>query len=221
MSWVSREDERIAQASRFRREVLRGPIPQGGSPYLDQNADLLNRAFGVTALLVGIAVLLLVAATGYYAQYSGALRWILFAIVIGAAGLLAVRALGGSIRDPARFAAPRTTPPIGGELSALRMTMVRANDGLAYSQVIAEDRIREAFLEKVRVGRDVPQDGIHAAVRDPRRHASLIGDAELAAFVYESAQNARRYPAGLSKPPKGEAFARRTSRLLDRMEAWR
>jgi len=221
VSWMTRgPDERRTRETEVRREVLRGPLPREGSAE-EERAGILIHAFGVSTLFLMILVVLLAAATSYYAAYSGALRWILYALVVAVAGFVAVRALRGVVRDPARLAAkPTAAPVIGGELTSLRTTLQRASGGLAYSQVMFEERMREAFLEKVRTERDVPEDVLQAAVRNPEKIFAILRDRELAIFVAESERNSRMYPASVPTIEKRENFPARVKGLLDRMEAW-
>ena len=227
MSWLQRgSDERLAQALQERRDIQRGPLPRKGSSYADEALATPERiwvnAFGVTTLFLIILVVLLTAATFYYAQYSGALRWLLFALVLGVVGFVAVRIVGALVRDPVRLASRSDAAnAIGGDLRALRTTLDRANGGLAYSQLLFDEALRRAFMEKVRVTRDVPADALAAATKDPVRLHALVGDRELTIFVLESARNSHRYPAQLPALPKQKDFARRVAHLLDRMEAWR
>lgn len=225
MSWMSRgTDERLVKAVQTRREVQRGPLPPSGSAYAEVRtpAQIAAQAFGVSTLFLVILVVLLVASTFYYAQYSGALRWLIFAGVVGLAGLIAVRALGGVVRDPAGLAAGTPTGGgVGGDLRALRTTLERAEAGLTYSQVIFEDRMRKAFLERIRVANHLTPEAIESAMRDVEALNALVGDRELTIFLMESARNARRYPASLPAIEKKPEFARRVASFLAKMEAWR
>lgn len=225
MSWLSRSsDERLVKAMQMRREVLRGPLPREGSVYADdlQTPERIAfNAFGATTLFLLILVVLLAAFTAYYAQYSGALRWLIFASVVGLVGFVAVRVVNATARDPARLAArARESAGVGGELRALRTTLYRADGGLVYSQVVFEDRMREAFLEKVRASRDLPDGALAAAMKDPGALHAILRDRELTVFVLESARNARAYPSSIPTLPKRAEFARRARQIMERMEAW-
>ena len=226
MSWMQRgTDERLLQALQERRDVQRGPLPRKGVGYADDlstGVRIWFNAFGVTTLFLVILVVLLAASTAYYAQYSGALRWLLFALLVGVVGFVAVRIVGSFVRDPARMILRKTTATgVGGDLRSLRTTLERAHGGLAYSQLLAEDEMRGAFLEKVRVARDLPPEAVAAAMRDPESLQRILGDRDLALFCLESARNSRMYPAALPQLPKHPDFARRVATILDRMEAWR
>lgn len=226
MSWLSRgADERLVKAVQMRRDVQRGPLPRAGSPYAEDiqtPAQLASRAFGISTLFLIILVVILVASTIYYAQYSGALRWLIFAMVVGVAGFLAVRMVGALVRDPVPLASrAQTVGGVGGDLRALRTTLTRAEAGLAYSQVVFEDRMRKAFLEKVRASRALTPEAVDAASRDVEALNALIRDRELVVFLLESARNARMYPSSLPTIEKKADFARHAAGIVARMEAWR
>jgi hypothetical protein len=216
-------DERLVKAMQA-REVLRGPLPGGGSAYAGDETNPVTTwtsAFGVTTLFLVILVVLLAASTVYYAQYSGALRWLIFAGVVGLVGLVAVRVVNATARDPMRLAARKgKSRGVGGELRALRTTLYRADGGLVYSQLVFDDRMRAAFLEKVRASRDLPDGALAAAMKDPEALHAILRDRELTIFVLESARNARAYPASTPTLPKRAEFAQRARRIMERMEAW-
>lgn len=221
MSWAGQStDSRLLRSLRG-RGVERGPVPES-----DAGADGLHRAraaaytFATSLALFVILVGILVAATSYYALYSGALRWLLFAAVIGMLGFVLARFLGRAARDPPRFAAREATPPVAGDLGRLRTTMLRADSGLSYSQLLFEEKLRRAFLEKVRVSRNLSREALDARLRDPEALRALLRDEELAAFVLETERSARLYPASLPTLPRRKEFARRAAHFLDRMEAW-
>ena len=223
MSWTSRRaDQRLARVMRGRRAL--GPSPSGaaaapGGPGAD--GILFHLTLSVPTLFVIVMFVLLAGATASYAIYSGALRWLLYALVLGVVGFLAIRVVAATVADPAglgaRIPAPANHP---GDLAYLRTTLQRAQRGLGYSQLVFEARLREAFLEKVRVLRDIPEDSLVAAVRDPARLQAILRDKKLTRFVLESDRNSRGYPATATALPKRTDFAGRTRRLLDRMEAW-
>ncbi len=226
MTWIQRGmDERLVRALEMRREVQRGPMPRSGSAYVDEAlgpARVAAHAFGVSTLFLVILVVLMAGATAYYSTYSGALRWLTFAGIVGAIGFVAVRALGAFVRDPARFSSRETTAKVlGGDLAALRTTLRRAEGGSAYGQLRFEDRMREAFLRKVQVARDLPPGAVEAAMKDPQALATILGDRDLTLFVLESARNSRMYPAALPALPKRAGFARWVGGVLAKMEAWR
>lgn len=225
MSWITPgSDERLMRAMRSRREVQRGPLSEEGSVDVDEvlgTARAAAHAFATNLVFLFIIVMILVAATFYYALYSGALRWLLFAAVVAGLGFVAVRFVGGFTRDPPNLAASGEGPSGGtGDLTRLRQTLIRADSGLAYSQLLFEERLRRSFLEKVAASRGLRPLDVERIAEDPDRLHDLLGDRELTVFVLECARNARMYPASLPTLPKRRRFGRRVALLLDRMEAW-
>lgn len=224
MSWLSRSsDERLLRSLQNRRDVTRGPVPESSSAYVD---DELGRAraaaytFATNLVFFVILVGILVAATSYYALYSGALRWLLFAAIIALFGFVLARFLGKIARDPPRLVARETSSPVAGDLGRLRTTMRRADSGLSYSQLLFEEKLRKAFLEKVRVSRNLSREDLDARTKDPERLQALLGDEVLTGFILETERSARLYPASLPSLPKRKDFARRAAHFLDRMETW-
>ena len=225
MSWLSRgADERLVRAVQLRREVQRGPLPQDGSAYASPETPVsfLSHPAGVSVLLIGAFGILLVAATAYYASYSGALRWLVFGMVVAIVGFASVRYAAAKAQDPVRLAvAGGQGQGVGGDLRSLRTTMERGDGGLVYSQVVFEDRMRKAFFAKVRSNRPFTAAALDTAAKDPAQLQEILGDRELTLFVLEAARNMRSYPASVPTLPKKAGFARRAAKTLEAMEAWR
>lgn len=226
MSWLSRgADERLVRAVQLRRDVQRGPLPSEGSPYAAESyapMSFFAHPASVSVLLIIVFAILLLAMTSYYAAYSGAVRWILLAMILAAAAYVGVRYAAANVQDPIRLGG--RTPwgaGVGGDLASLRTTAERADGGLVYSQVVFEDRMRKAFLGKVRSNRPVTVAALDGAARDPTRLHEVIRDRELTVFMLEAARNMRAYPARLSTLPKREEFAKRAAKTLEAMEGWR
>jgi hypothetical protein len=218
-------DERLVRAVQMRRDVQRGPLPREGSVYADESfgptAFFVHPA-AVSLLIVIAFALLLVSATAYYSTYSGALRWIVYAVILAALGYVAVRYAGSKAADPTRLSGiTARTAGVGGDLKSLRTTVERADGGLVYSQVAFEDRMRKAFFAKVRSNRPFTREALDAAAKDPVRLQEVLGDRQLTLFVLEAARNMRAYPASVPTLPKKEAFARTAAKVLETMEAWR
>ena len=92
---------------------------------------------------------------------------------------------------------------------------------MKYSQVMFAARMKDAFLEKVRVSRGLSRDAIDRAKADPEALMSLVGDRDLVVFVLESERNGRHWPALLRYLPPRRAYREDSDRMLARMEAWR
>ena len=226
MSWLSRgADERLVRAVQMRRDVQRGPLPQSGSPYAGESVgpiSFFNHPAAVTVLLLAAFAILLLAATAYYAAYSGAVRWIIFAMVLAFVGFVAVRFAAAKTQDPIRLGVPFPAGGgVGGDLRGLRTTAERADGGLVYSQVAFEDRMRKAFLAKVRSNRPLTAAALDTAAKEPERLQEVLGDRDLTLFVLEAARNMRTYPASVPSLPKKAEFAKRAAKTLDAMEGWR
>jgi len=198
--------------------VSRAPPPPGATGGVGARNGV-GWSFTLPALYMIVMFIVLVGATASWAVYSGALRWLLYALVLAAVGYLAVRLVAGTTEPPGLGPrAPAPAHPLG-ELSDLRTILQRAQRGLAYSQHVFEARLRDAFLEKVRVLREVPEDALLAAMREPARVRALVGDETLARFVLEGA-GVSRGDSGRALPKRAD-FAGRVRGLLERMEAWR
>lgn len=226
MSWLSRgTDERLVRAVALRREVQRGPLPREGSAYASDSLapmSFLAHPAGVSVLLVVAFLILLLGATAYYSAYSGALRWILFAGVLAAVAYVAVRYAAAKAQDPLRLGGVAAAGAgVGGDLRSLRTTVERADGGLVYSQVVFEDRMRKAFLRKVRSNRPFTAAALDNAAKEPERLHEIVGERDLTLFVLEAARNMRAYPSSLPSLPKRQEFAKRAAKTLDAMEAWR
>ena len=209
----------------WKKSIRRGPRP-GDEERYSQEAFARDRvmlmSFGTQAAFgLGFGVLMLAAAV-FYAQYSGALRWLLVVVVLIAAAYILVRIVGIRARDPRPFrATPRAERRATGDLRTLATTLDRASAGLRYSQVMFAARMEEAFLEKARVSRGLRAEDIDRARSDPRQLLAIVGDPDLAMFVLESERNHRNWPALLRHLPVQPGYAAHVDRILGRMEAWR
>ena len=209
----------------WKKEIRRGPRPGDASAYLGDSPApdrLVATAFG-TQVAFGVAFgVLILAAAVFYAQYSGAVRWVLATMVLAAAAYLVVRIVGARAHDPRAFRVePPTERQATGDLRNLSTTLDRAAAGLKYSQVMFAARMKDAFLEKVRVARGLPREAMDRAREDPERLLALVGDREVVVFLLESERNHRHWPALLRHLPTRRGFAREADRMLARMEAWR
>src|SRR2546422_11431130 len=102
MAWGGAVEPAQRRAS-WKREVRRGPRPGDESPFSQESAvrdRVLASAFGTQVAFAIAFSVVVVAATVFYAQYSGAGRWLL-RIVVVAAGACIGR---GVVGPPARGA---------------------------------------------------------------------------------------------------------------------
>lgn len=207
----------------WKKEIRRGPRPGEGSPYEQMMQDrYVASAFGAQVAFVGALVLIVAAALIFYAQYSGAIRWLLAVVFLAAAAFGMARFVASRARDP-RSLRPaslveRRAP---GDLRSLATTLDRASAGLKYSQIMFGVRMKDAFLEKVRVSRGLAPEDINRMRADPEALMRLVGDRELVLFVLEGERNGRHWPTLLRALPARRGYAREADRVLAKMEAWR
>ncbi len=209
----------------WKKEIRRGPRPGETAPYTDEDLirdRVMAGTFGTSVAIIGALGLVIVLALAFYAQYSGGLRWLLAIFVLALAAYLVARFVGTRVRDPRPLVpAAVTESRLPGELWSLSTTLDRAADGMKYSQVMFAARMKDAFLEKVRVSRGLSRDAIDRAKADPEALMSLVGDRDLVVFVLESERNGRHWPALLRYLPPRRAYREDSDRMLARMEAWR
>jgi len=209
----------------WKREVRRGPRPGDPSPY-GPEPDMRDRVIATTfgtqvAFAVGFGVLVVIA-TVFYAQYSGAVRWLLAIVLLATAAYGIVRFVGARARDPRPLeTAGSVERRAAGDLRTLARTLDRASSGMKYSQVVVAARMKDAFLEKVRVARGLGARDLERVRSDPEGLMALVGDRELVVFLLESERNHRHWPALLQHLPTRRGFAGEVDRVLAKMEAWR
>src|SRR3989454_12773836 len=96
MAWGGPVEPAQRRAS-WKREVRRGPRPGDESPFSQESAvrdRVLASAFGTQVAFAIAFSVVVVAATVFYAQYSGAVRWLLGIVVVAAGGCIVVRVVG-------------------------------------------------------------------------------------------------------------------------------
>ena len=215
----------VARKDSWKKEIRRGPRPGDAAPYTQD--DLLRdrivmNTFGTSIVFVGALAFIIVLALVFYAQYSGAVRWFLSILVLAVVAYAVARFVGTRARDP------RPLVPGGvaerrasGALWTLATTLDRASGGLKYSQVMFSVRMKDAFLERVRISRGLTREDVDRARSGPQALMALIGDPELTVFVLESERNGRHWPALLRALPTRPGFRGDVDRILAKMEAWR
>ena len=224
MAWGGPVEPAQRRAS-WKREVRRGPRPGDESPFSQESAvrdRVLASAFGTQVAFAIAFSVVVVAATVFYAQYSGAVRWLLGIVVVAAGAYIVVRFVGTRARDPRPLRVIRRVERRAtGDLRNLATTLDRAAAGLKYSQVMFAARMKDAFLEKVRVSRGLSREDLDRAWADPNALLALVGDPDLAVFLLESERNHRHWPALLRYLPNRQGFPAEADRMLAKMEAWR
>ena len=209
----------------WKKEIQRGPRPGDPSTVAHDPSvpDRLVATAFTTQVAFGLAfVVLIVAATIFYAQYSGAVRWLIAVGVLAVGAYVVVRFVGTRARDPRPFRPVSLTDVRAtGDLRTLSTTLDRATAGLKYSQVKFAARMKDAFLEKVRVSRGLRPEDMAPTRSDPERLLALIGDVDLVMFILQSERDDRHWPALIHALPKRPGFAQETDAMLAKMEAWR
>ena len=209
----------------WKKEIRRGPRPGDEGAYGSETAmrdRVIAATFG-TQVAFGIGFgILIIGATVFYAQYSNAVRWLLGIVILAGASYLLVRFIGTRARDPRPLQpATRVERRAAGDLQSLTRTLDRANAGLKFSQVVVAGRMKDAFLEKVRVARGLSPAEIEGLRSNPSALMGIVGDRDLVVFLLESERNHRHWPALLQHLPVRTGFATHTDRMLAKMEAWR
>jgi len=160
-----------------------------------------------------------------WAQYSGSFRWFLSLILLSIIALLSAYFLYAMVKGP-------PAPTVYQEFSAKRRAhyadlngmMERAEDGMRYSQVMLNERVADAFLERVRIAKGKSIMESHAAAMSVERMSEFCGDGELAEFVVE-ARDAVGKPAGKaggeSRKRESAKYVKKVTGIIDRIEKWR
>jgi len=224
MAWGGPVEPALRRES-WKKEIRRGPRGGDESVFIPTSIArdrLVMGAFATQAAFAVAFAFLILAATVLYAQYSGAVRWLLAVVFLTAGAYIVVRFVGSRARDPRAFGPPaRIERRATGDLRSLATTLDRASAGLKYSQVMFAARMKDAFFEKVRASRDLPPEDLDRVRADPRALLALVGDPELVVFLMESERNHRHWPALLEALPTRHGFAQEADRVLAKMEAWR
>lgn len=169
-----------------------------------------------------VASVFLLAYLLYVAQFSGTVRWFLGFAVIAGVALYAWYAVAQGTGEPAPLARPRSLARgLAGELESFTLVVVRANQGLPYSQVAVSSRAREAFSERARLARGLSADGMRRLERDAAGLRAAFHDPVLEDFLYlASAEPDSRY-RWVEEARARQGFDVELLRILDRMEGWR
>ena len=179
------------------------------------------RMAAVEAVLI-LASFLFLGYLLYIAQFSGAVRWFLGFLLVGAAGLYAWHQVHRRTAEapPLHVPAP-SLPGRTGELTSFTLVVRRAESGLAYSQALASSRARDAFAEHARLSLGLTPDAMRRLASDLEGLRRTFHDPVLADFLYAPTPD----PEGAShwlKTLHGKVgFEPSLRDVLDRMEAWR
>lgn len=196
-----------------------GPDPEGREGRGGMLVRALDVRSGFVEVLIAAGFILTILL--FYAQYSGAVRWILVLIAVAFGVLVVTRWVAVRVRDPPPLTSPRVpSAAASGDLGSLAATLERADAGLPYSQAVFSERLTNAFLERVRIARSLTPEEMDVIRTDSARLERLLGDAELAEFVREGDRLVQQWPDLARRGPRGRGYMRRARRVLDKMEVW-
>ncbi len=172
-------------------------------------------AFTIAVFVIILAALML------YAQYSGAVRWILAIVVLAVLALFLVRLVLKRTSEPQSLGLPsRPDVTMTGGLRGLAETFDRASGGMKYSQMMFSVRLKDAYLEKVRAMRGLTREELRRIRSDPAALFDVIGDRDIVVFLVETERNARDWSRIAAFMPPIKGYAQATEAILAKMEAW-
>lgn len=158
----------------------------------------------------------------YAAQFSGLVRWSLGFTIVAVLAFYAFTRISRVTVEPAPLVTrTREGAPLQGELGYFTSVMRRAEGGLAYSQVLASSRARDAFLERTRLARGLSPEGMRALAASPAELRDTVHDDLLADFLYLPSQDLEARYRWVREVREGGGFDASFRKVLDRMEAWR
>ncbi len=176
--------------------------------------------FPAVGLLLAFAVLL--GMLLYYAQFSGAIRWLLGVTALAVLAAIAWGQIQRRTAEPSPLVGPRSPGASrDGELDSFAAAVRRASRGLPYSQVLVASRARSAFLERARLALGLPSEAIRDMQRNPTALRQVFADDALVDFLYLEAGDLEDRSAWVQRARTRGGFVREFRDVLTRMEAWR
>ena len=166
----------------------------------------------------------------FYMGYSGILRWIAMLFVVSVVSISVIHYIWKeSIQVQKLTHNPNLNQCFYGDLTKLASTLKRASNGLFYSQMVIIIRIKDAFLEKLAISRNLSPTDLKKVKRDKEKLMTLIENQELVDFVLWSEEIDEKWDEYLIKQRsikmlKEEAKygeINNIEKILARMEAWR
>ena len=195
-----------------------GPVVERGDSHFGESLVVVAYVIFASCLIVGPFAL--------YAVYSGAMRWIITLILVSFAGIFAAKVLY-PLGEASKGRGGGESASRGKDgYAALKEMAERAEGGFAYSQKALNERIADAFLEKLRVKRGLQPQAVFRLSEDRQRLFAACGDGELADFVVESktAMTEKTEKHGLfgrkGMAKDGAAYKARAQRMIAKIEAW-
>jgi len=208
----------------WREGVHPSSRPRDIEPYATHKdlPTLVTASTFSTEVVFAIAFLLLVVATLLlYAQYSGAVRWLIAIVILAATAYILVRFVGIRTRDPSPFPHDKVAESYAsGDLQSLAAMFDRASEGLKHSQLDFTILMKDMFLEKVRVSRSLTKSDLDQLKSEPQALFGLIDDRELVEFLVATEQNDQNWSSAHQKLRAQRGFAQKMEMILTKMEAW-
>ena len=166
----------------------------------------------------------------FYMGYSGILRWIAMLFVVSVVSISVIHYIWkDSIQVQKLTHNPNLNQCFYGDLTKLASTLKRASNGLFYSQMVIIIRIKDAFLEKLAISRNLSPTDLKKVKRDKEKLMTLIENQELVDFVLWAEEIDEKWGEYLIKRRsikmlKEEAKygeINNIEKILAKMEAWR
>ncbi len=178
-------------------------------------------ASGVENAIIMGSVFMLIIATfiAMWADYSGILRYLIMLVSVTIVLLLPAYLL---FQNSARSYIPepeehRVRPR--GEVEEVRGIIKRAFGGYQASQVLLEDRLRQALIEKISIKKRMPTEQVRRISRTYEGALSLVGDEDLARLLSEFKTMGREKKVLFIRP--SHEYQERIERTIKKMEEWK
>ena len=195
------------------------PVTTGHPPGLEARW-VARVTFPTAVLLVALAVILGILL--YYAQFSGAVQWLLGVGALAGVALFAWSQIVRRTAEPAPLVGPQTREATReGELEGFAAAVRRAARGLPYSQVLVASRAHGAFIEHARLALGLPPEAMREVQRDRESLRRVFDDDVLVDFLHLRVGDLEERYGWVRRARSGGGFVREFRRVLDRMEAWR
>ncbi len=178
----------------------------------------------IFTFLTAIMVFLLLVFIPWSAS-SGILRWTVSIIALGIVALVVTKALYEDTSSLAHWKRRTELDEIiHSRLGDASGMVERANKGYDASQALLEERIREAFLERLKGGRGLSGSEVEELLSNPDRLKREIDDEVIADFLLSSKSFREAGKSNLlSNTFQGQenrSYHKRIKKIMNRMEEW-
>lgn len=187
----------------------------------EEEKAVYNPLFGFIIILLVTMLLLFIG----WVKYSGTLRWTvsIFALAI-LATLLARRFYNDSIPLESWRSEDELDVVVGSKLKDTSETVQRALNDYDTSQALLEERITNAFKDKLKRERDIAPDKIDELMNDPEALDQVVQDKVIKEFLLISKDYRDTGTPGLfsegSSREKIENYDEWIKKVLKHMEEW-